>query len=392
MAQAPVLVPHVDAIVHDGTPKATRLSTLQATSFLMATQLADRVLVAAPDQDLRVRLRSEMAKLPRGQRRHIALVDTHGTLLKRTKTYMSPIFEDLQPGIENSWRVSKLYEDVGNGLYFLAVASRHRSPVFGRELFEMQKALYGLWPVAGSFSAEAQFRFAGLLGIAASYAPRASPSLAARSSASAPLDVVLEEMLESAEWDAVLQKSGRRGFVGQPGLLLRSIRTRARHLLQRRGVRRGLRLAEGAAGFAVASQAGVPPPPSLLRGLGQRSGFAPPFLSSWSSLQDVVGATFRSNGRELGWTSAFKTQNPFELEPEMAYLSSAFTYVDRWPGGVGRWPESEFFPIPFGGRYSEETMRKAGLKWLDQDEIDRLDLQCQAVMAGRLSKVARRFA
>jgi hypothetical protein len=164
-----------------------------------------------------------------------------------------------------------------------------------------------------------------VIGVAASYAPVEVPQLALQQAESTlPLDDILDEIMASAEYHTVIEASGRLGLLKNPKVLLRELRIRTRDLLKREDARRFLEAAEGTAGIAVSTNAGIQLPSFLNAGAG-KGGFAPPFLSSWASFAQVAGAAVRPL-REANMSASeiyFRSNNPFNLNNRYYPISPA---------------------------------------------------------------------
>jgi hypothetical protein len=222
----PILIENTEAI-GELRGQSIRVSTLAATSLLLASRGADKILLPTPSSGDRLIAERGLLSLPPERRAAVQLVDQDGGVLHRVQHHLNPLRVCAQKWPEDAF-VGFLVDFV----YQIALGARFKAAI-GSDAVSVVR---GFIPIVDPsvFRGEAGFRFAELAALICSYEPAElnHGALRAEVDTGSGLSSRLWRLIETAEFRQVIEESGKLGWVKHPIVTVRHLRNSLSNYLQ----------------------------------------------------------------------------------------------------------------------------------------------------------------
>ena len=285
-AHFPVVLQHLDACgVKDG--RHVRTSVVPVLAVLLVARGSDRVIIPTPHERERERAESGVARLPAERQHLVTLCDTKGEILSRVRNYLEPLRRQVRKWPEDAF--VKLAEDF---LYEIAVATDQRAGILSNSASVVREFVPLLDPT--EFGGEARFRLAEICRIVCGYEPFVIDHGQYVFDSRHDSGAGVWEILQLAEFRAVVAASGRIGYLKHPLVGLRRLGDRLRDLVRKPAVKPLIKLAStaadaaGAAGLAGAAGEAL----GLVTNISSHR-FHPPFISIGAAELPLYRAALR---------------------------------------------------------------------------------------------------
>jgi hypothetical protein len=273
MASFPVICQNLEACAVRADGKRDRTSILPALGVLLVTRGSDRLIVPTPHSRDRERAEAGIAQLPAERRSLVSLCDINGDVFRRVKDYLEPLRRKAR-----KWPEDAFVAFAQDFLYEVLLGTRKKSGILSNSASIVRDFI----PILDSreFAGEERFRLAEVCRLVCSYEPMVVDHgdyiIDIRRDAAAGA----WEILELAEFRALVAASGVIGYLKQPRVGLRRLRKRFRDLIARPAAAPLVKLASTAVDVAGASAIATVLTQSagLAASLSDQQ-FHPPFLS-----------------------------------------------------------------------------------------------------------------
>jgi hypothetical protein len=157
----PILIENSEAIgeLHG---ESVRISTLAATSLLLASRGVDKILLPTPSEADRLIAKRGVLALPPERRAAVRMVDQDGKIFQRVRHYLSPLVSCVQ-----KWPETAFVGFLGDFVYQIALGAIFKAAI-GTSAVSIVR---GFIPIVdySVFRGEARFRFAELAALICSY-------------------------------------------------------------------------------------------------------------------------------------------------------------------------------------------------------------------------------
>jgi hypothetical protein len=222
----PIVIQNTEAI-GELQGQSIRVSTLAATSLLLASRGADKILLPTPTSPDRLVAEQGLLALPPDRRATVEMVDQDGGILHRVRHYLSPLRASARKWPEDAF-VGFLVDFV----YQVALGARFKAAIGTDAVSVVREFIPIVDPSV--FQGEAGFRFAELAALICSYEPAALNHGALRTEidTGSGLSPRLWRLIETAEFREVIEDSGKLGWVEHPIVALRHLRNSLSSYLQ----------------------------------------------------------------------------------------------------------------------------------------------------------------
>jgi hypothetical protein len=269
----PVVFEHMDACgVSQG--RKVKVPAITAAAVILVSGGADQILMPAPDNYEYERVAEGIERLPKERRSLVKVIDKHGDILRRVRAYLEPLVAQAK-----KWPEDAFVGFVEDFLYQVALGTDFKAGILGHAVGTVREFI----PIidSQSFRGDAKFRLAEIASLICSYEPDLTDHGAyrldrARTSESASH---IWELVENAEFRAVVAASGRIGYLKHPRVALRRLRNAARNFLAKPEAAKLFTLATTTADFAGAKSI-VEKARSIVELIGASNSrsFCPPFM------------------------------------------------------------------------------------------------------------------
>lgn len=285
-AHFPVVFQHLDACgLKNGRP--VRTSVLPVLAVLLVARGSDRVIIPTPHERERERAESGVARLPAERQHLVTLCDTNGALLSRVRNYLEPLRRQVRKWPEDAF--VQLAEDF---LYEIVVATDQRAGILSDSASVVREFVPLLDPT--EFSGEARFRLAEICRIVCGYEPFVIDHGQYVFDSRRDSDASAWEILQLAEFRAVVATSGRIGYLRHPLVALRRLGHQLQDLVRKPTVKPFIKLASTAADAAgAAGLAGAAGDALGLAADVSSHRFHPPFISIGAAELSLYRAALR---------------------------------------------------------------------------------------------------
>jgi hypothetical protein len=151
----PIVIENMEAI-GELQGRSVRASTLAATSLLLASRGADKILLPTPTGPDRLVAERGLLALPPGRRATVEMVDQDGRILRRVQDYLSPL-----RACSQKWPEDAFVDFLVDFVYQVAIGARFKASI-GTDAVSVVR---GFIPIVDPsvFRGEAGFRFAELV-------------------------------------------------------------------------------------------------------------------------------------------------------------------------------------------------------------------------------------
>ena len=292
---SPILIEYSEAIGQVGTQKV-RAPVVEALSLIMIARGADRIILPAPGSREQDRIAAAIADLPASRRRAAKLVDEDGSLLRRIRWYLEPLRHQAA-----KWPEDAFVGFAESFLYQAALAHAEKASVLTDAVNVVREFLPIIDP--NSFRDEALFRLADIFSLVTSYEPAmADEGAAATHYEAATIGTTVDDVIHSAEFNALASTAGGLGLATRPRVALKEFGRRLRALIARKEAKQMLALARTAADLSGAGQAAEATERvfgALEIGKGQTE-FRPPFFGLGSASLGLYRAALHNRYPEAG--------------------------------------------------------------------------------------------
>jgi hypothetical protein len=214
----PILIDNSEAIgeLHG---KPVRVSSLAATSLILASRGVDQILIATPSHTDRQLAEKGLLALPPERRSAVRFVDSNGQILVRVRHYLRPLINAAR-----GWPENAFVGFLADFLYDVAIGARFKSAI----VTDSASVVRGFIPIINPslFKGEAQFRLAELAALVCSYEPAELGHAALRTEvdAGSTLSPRLWHLIERAEFREVIAESGKLGLAEHPIIAARHLK------------------------------------------------------------------------------------------------------------------------------------------------------------------------
>lgn len=242
----PVILEHEDAC---GVVGATHVKTptIAATALILAARGADQILVPCPSEYELERTAEGLDLLPRERRSCVKFIDNDGDILRRVREYLQPLAASV-----SGWPENAFVDFLEDFLYQVALGAKHRAGI----LADSVEVLRGFVPIIRRehFKGEARFRLAELVALICNYEPHQLDhgSFRLETPAQDGFSPSAWELLDNAEFRAVVSVSGRLGYLKHPLVGLKRLRRVIQKFFSREDAKTILSLAKTTAECAGA--------------------------------------------------------------------------------------------------------------------------------------------
>lgn len=219
------------------------IPTIASAAYILTTQGADKIYIPIPvvqsewgyrppNPMPQERAKEAVAQLDNSLRKRVRLVDENGATLRRVLTFLEPLGTSVS---ENS--VEQMFVGFAmDMLYHMALASQFGATSIDGDMLSVQDFISRIR--LNSFRGEARTRAAEIIYLAAIYEPYLVDKLKiVRHAAEPGVKETLDRILESAEFQKVVETSGRLGYLRRPRIGLRRLRTAVWGVLGRKDFR-----------------------------------------------------------------------------------------------------------------------------------------------------------
>lgn len=338
----PIVIENTEAIGElRGQP--IRASTLAATSLLLASRGADKILLPTPTSPDRVVAERGLLALPPDRRATVEMVDQDGRILHRVQHYLNPLRDCAQTWPEDAF-VGFLVDFV----YQVALGARFEAAI-GTDAVSVVR---GFIPIVDPsvFRGEAGFRFAELAALICSYEPATLNHGALRTEidTGSGLSSRLWRLIETAEFREVIEDSGKLGLVENPIVAVRHLRNSLSNYLKTKEAAALLKSTSTIAGVGAKAHPSLEIAKAsadvLAHFTESKGGYRPPFFPLGPSIEGIYRmalasvsanarpasdtifsfATYKGGREGISWLN---TGEEGKLEREAADLDGAKT---RW--------------------------------------------------------------
>jgi len=281
----PIIIEHSEATGKIGE-RAVRTSALAASSLILVSRGADRILVPVPSDREKERASGGVELLPSERRAIVKLIDRDGEVLRRVRDYLKPL-----AGQAVKWPETAFVGFLEDFVYHVALGIRHKSAIAS----DSAAVVRGFIPIIDptSFRGEARFRLAEMASLICCYEPHCLDhgSLKADADVGRELAPKLWDLIETAEFRLIVSESGQLGFVEHPLIAVRRLRRFVRDFLQREDASVLLKVVGTVADLgskAHASAASLKTFATVLGNLAHTGApFNPPFLKLGPAVQGI---------------------------------------------------------------------------------------------------------
>jgi hypothetical protein len=267
----PVIFEHEDACGVVGGRKV-KTPAIAATALLLAARGADQILVPCPSDYEVERTARGLELLPAERRACVRVVDKGGDVLRRIREYLQPL-----AGSASEWPETAFVQYLEDFLYQAALGAKYRAGI----LADSVEVLRGFVPVIRPehFRGEAGFRVAEVVALICSYEPRDLEHGSFRLDVPAAGGFSREvwDLLDNAEYRAMVSASGRLGYLKHPIVGLKRLQNVVRRFFAREDAKVMLSLARTSADLAGAGRAATAAG-QVIETLGMKCSFRPPFV------------------------------------------------------------------------------------------------------------------
>jgi hypothetical protein len=268
----PVVLQHLDACaVKDGRGVST--SIVPVVSVLLVARGSDRIIIPTPHAKERDRAEAGIARLPAERRSLITLSDTNGQVLTRVRDYLEPLRRQAR-----KWPEDAFVGFAEDFLYEVVVATNERAGI----LSNSASVVRGFVPIIDprEFSGEARFRLAEVCRLICSYEPAVIEHGMWVADTRRDTGASAWDILGMAEYTALVNASGKIGYLKHPLVALRRLRAKLCDLIRKPAVKPLIKLASTAADAAgAAGLAGATGEAIGLAAEARNRPFHPPFIS-----------------------------------------------------------------------------------------------------------------
>ena len=260
---------------------------LFATALVLATQNSNRIII--PEFEHKDEIRSTAETLPTSLRPRVKLVDSNSTILKRVSRFVEPMRNSIE-GEEEASPESVFVRSSVSFLYQLSLGTKYGAGATTSWIDEMTHNLHRI-NFEKFKGAEGRYRLAQLTQLVLAYRPTITPHTGAKGNVADPgIRGIIEEMLDTAEYGEVVDRSGRLGLIRNPRIALRQLRHSLFRLVSRPSLRPIAKSVD-----SVSSLARVPLPVEamvdLAKVFAEGEKFSPPMLDLSQSMQDIYNST-----------------------------------------------------------------------------------------------------
>ncbi len=281
----PILIENSEAIGElRGEP--VRVSTLAATSLLLASRGVNTIILPTPSDTDRLIAERGLLALPPERRATIRLVDQDGKVLQRVRHYLTPLV-----GCVQKWPETAFVGFLGDFLYQVALAAIFKAAIGTSAVSVVRDFIPIIDPFV--FQGEARFRFAELAALVCSYEPAALSHGALRTEidTGSGLSSRLWHLIETAEFREVVEESGKLGWAEHPIVTIRHLRNVANTYLQTKEAATLFKSASTIAGVGAKAHPSLEVAKAsadvLANFTESREGYRPPFLPLGPSIEGI---------------------------------------------------------------------------------------------------------
>ncbi len=281
----PIVIENTEAI-GELQGQSIRISTLAATSLLLAARGADKILLPTPSDADRLVAERGLLALPPDRRAAVEMVDQNGEILNRVQHHLSPLRACAQ-----KWPEDAFVGFLADFAYQVALGARFKAAIGTDAVSVVREFIPIVDPSV--FRGEAGFRFAELAALICSYEPAALNHGALRTEidAGSGLSCRLWRLIETAEFPEVIEGSGKLGWVEHPLVALRHLRNSWSSYLQNKETAALLKSTSTIAGVGakVHPSLGIAKAGAdvLANFTNPKEGYRPPFFPLGPSIQGI---------------------------------------------------------------------------------------------------------
>ena len=266
--------------------KPVEIPTLHATAIILVTQGASKIYVPAFEH--KDQIVEAIERLPPLLKGRISLVDSRASLLRRVFSFVEPLRNQVERLDEMSGE-SVFVRELIPFLYQVALGVKYAAGTTDGYIDDITHDLHSIKP--GVFKGEARARLALLANLITSYRPFVSAHAGVRGYAGNPgIRGKFLDVIETAEFNDVVEKSGYLGLIRRPRVALEKLRRSVTSLVSRPGFRSAAKAAE-----AISTLAGHPMPADPILSIAEKSNkgraFSPPMLDLYPFRHDIYAAT-----------------------------------------------------------------------------------------------------
>ena len=235
MAKFPVVFQQMDAC---GVKNGRRVSTsvVPSLAVLLVARGSDRLIIPAPHAIDRERAEAGIARLPPERRAFVSLCDTHGNTLARVRDYLEPLRRKAR-----KWPEDAFVAFAEDFLYEVLIATSQRAGIISDSASTLREFVPLVDP--SCFSGEARFRLVEIYRTLCCYEPGVVDHGQFIVDARKDNGEGAWDILNMAEFRAVVVASGRIGYLRHPLLGLRRVCDKLRRLMRTPTVKPLLKLA-----------------------------------------------------------------------------------------------------------------------------------------------------
>ncbi len=292
----PILIENSEAIgeLHG---ESIRVSTLAATSLLLASRGVDRIMLPTPTDTDRLKAEQGLLALPPERRATVRLLDQDGKILHRVQHYLTPL-----AGCVRKWPETAFVGFLGDFLYQVALGARFKAAIGTSAVSVVRDFI----PIVDSsvFQGEARFRFAELAALVCSYEPAALSHGALRTEidTGSGLSSRLWHLIETAEFREVIEESGKLGWAEHPIITIRHLRNVLSTYLQTKEAATLFKSASTIAGIGAKGHPSLDVAKAsadvLANFTESREGYRPPFLPLGPSIEGIYRMALSSVSKD----------------------------------------------------------------------------------------------
>jgi len=281
----PILIENTEAIgeLHG---KSIRVSTLAATSLLLASRGVDKIVLPTPSNIDRLIAERGLLALPSERRSTVRLVDQNGEILHRVRHYLAPLV-----GCVQKWPETAFVGFLGDFVYQVALGAIFKAAIGTNAVSVVRDFI----PIVDSsvFQGEARFRFAELAALVCSYEPAALSHGALRTEidTGSGLSSRLWHLIETAEFREIIEESGKLGWAEHPIITIRHLRNVLSTYLQTKEAATLFKSVSTIAGVGAKAHPSLEVAKAsadvLANFTESREGYRPPFLPLGPSIEGI---------------------------------------------------------------------------------------------------------
>ncbi len=269
----PVVFEHMDAC---GISRGRRVMApaITAAAVTLVSLGADQILVPGPSSYEEERAAEGIARLPKERRSLVKVVDRHGEILQRVRSYLQPLVAQAR-----KWPESAFVAFAEEFLYQVALGTDFKAGISGHAVGTVR----GFIPIldSQSFHGEAKFRLAEIASLICSYEPDLTEHGTCRLDLIPNNEIVSQiwSFIDKAEFGALVAASGRMGYLKHPRVALRRLRSAARNFFGKPDIAKLFKLATTTADLADAKSIAEKAKSIVeLLGPSESDSFHPPFI------------------------------------------------------------------------------------------------------------------